>query len=160
HGSRVVGPSGALQTLIGAPSQQFSNFRTAIARTVTSSGYTADRFRAALAAKPLGWVYGDPAMAQQEALGRASFLQPGGAEQFRGAPQQKAIAGAQRFAATLGAYTYASVPNPPDLSGPTPGYLDAIGAGITIIVDPAKFTPDQLKAILPPAPGPVDIMSV
>jgi hypothetical protein len=159
HGARVATPAG-VQTIVGAPNHQFTSFRQAVARTVTSPGYTAQRFRDALAAKPLGWVYGDPAMVRQEALERAIFMAPGSAEQFLGGLQSKAIAGAQRSAATMGAYTYANVPNPPDLNGPTPGYLDAIGAGIAIIVDPAKFTPDQLRAILPPAPGPVDIMSV
>src|SRR5439155_18726524 len=65
----------------------------------------------------------------------------------------------QRFIATLGSYTY-QVPNAPNPGGHTPGYLDAIGAGITIIADPKVMTPGQLKAGLPPAPAMIDIMSV
>lgn len=156
HGGQVkVGP--VTLPIIGAPNTRFNQFRLAVARTVNSPGYTADRFRAALAAKPMGWLYGDPAMAQQEALERGIFMQ--GAESMMATLKARANAGAARFAATLGAHTYA-VPNAPDLYGPKPGYLDAIGAGITIIVDPAKFTSEQLRSILPPAPAEIDIMSV
>ncbi len=158
HGGRVQGPNGT-QTIIGAPNTQFSGFRGAVYATVTSPGYTADAFRTALAAKPMGWVYGDPALLQQEALERAIFMAPGSAEQFLASLQQGSMRGAQRFAQTLGTYTY-SVPNAPDPAGVTPGYLDAIGAGISIIVDPSKLTPEQVKAALPPAPAMIDIMSV
>jgi len=158
HGGRVATADG-VKTVIGAPNTQFSGFRSAVVRTVVDPGYTADRFRAALAAKPVGWVYGDPTKLRQELLERAVFLAPGAAEQFLGTLKARALAGAQRWAATLGTYTY-NVPNAPNPSRPTPGYLDAIGAGVTIIVDPALYSPDQLRAILPPAPAEIDIMSV
>jgi mono/diheme cytochrome c family protein len=165
HGGRVVGPDGTVKTVIGAPNTQFSQFRGAIGRTVNDPRYTADTFRAALAAKPIGWLYGDPAMVQQEVLERAIFnapatdTAPSGADQFLGGLKAKVNFGAQRWVATLGSYTY-QVPNAPDPRLPQPGFLDAIGAGIAIIVDPTKYTPDQLKAILPPAPAEIDIMSV
>jgi hypothetical protein len=165
HGGRVVGKDGVTRTVVGAPNTQFNQFRGAIGRTVNDPRYTADNFRNALNAKPMGWLYGDPKMAQQEALERAMFnapatdTSPSGADKFLGALKAKVNAGAQRFAQTLGAYTY-QVPNAPDPRAPQPGFLDAIGAGISIIVDPAKYTPDQMKAILPPAPADIDIMSV
>ena len=158
HGGRVEGPNGT-QTLIGAPNTQFTGFRGAVYATVTSPKYTADAFRTALAAKPIGWLYGDATLIQQETLERAIFSATGSAEQFLAKLRAGSLAGAQRFAQTLGAYTY-QVPNAPNPSGATPGYLDAIGAGISIIVDPSKLTPEQVKAAVPPAPAMIDIMSV
>jgi len=164
HAGRVVGSDGSVKTLVGAPSTTFTQFRGALLRTVNDPRYTAANFLAALNARPLGFVYGDPALAQQEALERAIFnapataTSPSGADQFLGALKAASNAGAQRFAQTLGAFTY-QVPNAPDPSASTPGFLDAIGAGITIIVDPATLTADQLKAVLPPAPAEIDIMS-
>jgi hypothetical protein len=159
HAGRVERPDGTVQTIIGAPNTQFSQFRGSVMRTVLDAGYSAERFRAALAAKPAGWLYNDPSKATQEYLERAIFLSPGGAEQFLATLKARALAGGQRFAQTLGAHTYA-VPNAPNPSRSTPGYLDAIGAGISIIVDPANFTQEQLRAILPAAPAEIDIMSV
>jgi hypothetical protein len=164
HTGRVIGPDGNVHNLVGAPSTQFDQFRSAVFQTVNDPRYTAANFVSALNAKPLGWVYGDVTLLQQEALERAIFnapattTSPSGADQFLGQLKAGANFGAQRFAATLGAYTY-QAPNSPSLSAPTPGYLDAIGAGITIIVDPTQFTSDQLRAILPPAPAEIDIMS-
>src|SRR5439155_11736419 len=77
HGGRVQGADGSVRTIVGAPNTQFDGFRTAVGRTVNDPRYTADAFRAALAAKPLGWVYGDPAMAKQEYPERAIFASPG-----------------------------------------------------------------------------------
>ena len=160
HGGRVTGSDGKVQTLPGAPSTQFNQFRLAVSRMVNSPAYTADAFRATLATKPAGWLYGnDPAYAQQEAIERAIFNAPGGAEQFLGNLKAGSNAGAARFAATLGAHTYA-VANAPDLYASKPGYLDAIGAGISIVVDPTKLTFAEVGAVLPPAPAEIDIMSV
>ncbi len=160
HSGRVVGPDGQVQHIIGGPSTTFNQFGGAVFRTVNSPKYTADTFRAALAAKPAGFLYGgDPAMAFQEQMERAIFMAPGSAEAFLDKLKAGVNGGAARTAATLGAYTY-NRPDAPSLSGPKPGFLDAIGAGITIIVDPSKFTPEQLAAILPPAPAEIDIMSV
>jgi hypothetical protein len=164
HNGRVVGPDGTVQNLIGAPNTTFDQFRGAVLRTVNDPRYTSANFLAALNAKPLGWVYGDPTLIVQETLERAIFnapattTSPSGADQFLGQLKQGANAGAARFAATLGAFTYMA-PNSPNLAAPTPGYLDAIGAGISIIVDPTKFTAQQLRAILPPLPAEIDIMS-
>jgi hypothetical protein len=157
HGGRVQGPDGVVRTVPGAPNTQFDGFRTAVYLTVNDPRYTADTFRAALAAKPMGWVYGDPAQAKQEAMERAVFMAPGGAEAMLGQLQAGSNFGAARFAQTLGTYTYGMTPNAPDPGGPTPGYLDAIGAGITIVVDPTQLTPAQLQAALPPAPAMIDI---
>jgi mono/diheme cytochrome c family protein len=160
HGGRVVGPTGTVQHIVGAPNTQFNQFRLAVSKTVMHPGYSAATFRAALNAKPFGWLYGyDPAMSAQEGLERALLNSPVGDAIVNGF-KARVLAGASRFAATLGAHTYANVPNPPDLYGSKPGYLDAIGAGITIIVDPALFTAEELHAILPPAPAEIDIMSV
>jgi hypothetical protein len=160
HGGRVQGPDGVVRTFPGAPNTQFDGFRTAVYMTVNDPGYTAAAFRAALAAKPPGWVYGDPTQLVQETLERAIFMAPGGAEAMLAQVQQGSNFFATRFAETLGAYTYGQTPNAPNPAGPTPGYLDAIGAGITIVVDPTQMTPAQLQAALPPAPAMIDIMSV
>jgi hypothetical protein len=160
HGGRVQGTDGVVHTVPGAPNTQFDGFRTAIYRTVNDPRYTADNFRAALNAEPLGWVYGDPTQLVQEQLERTIFNSPGAAEQFLAQLQQGSNFFAARFVQTLGTYTYGTTPNAPNPSGPTPGYLDAIGAGITIVVDPTKMTPAQLQAVLPPKPAMIDIMSV
>src|SRR5260370_38273318 len=68
HNGRVIGPDGTVQNLIGAPSPQFDQFRSAVLRTVNDPRYTAANFVNALNAEPLGWVYGDPTLVQQEAL--------------------------------------------------------------------------------------------
>jgi hypothetical protein len=160
HGGKVTGPDGSLKHLVGAPNTTFNQFRGVIFRMVNDPRYTADNFRAALASKPLGFVYGDPTLLVQESLERAIFMSPGAAEQFLGQIQQGSNAFAQRFAQTLGAFTY-SVPNAPDLTASQPGYLDAIGAGIAVIADPAILnTPQLMQAALPPAPAMIDIMSV
>jgi hypothetical protein len=160
HGGRVQGPDGVVHTVPGAPNTQFDGFRTMVYATVNDPGYTAAAFRTALAAQPLGWVYEDPTMLVQESLERAIFMAPGGAEAMLAQLQQGSDFGAQRFGATLGTYTYGMTPNAPNPAGPTPGYLDAIGAGISIVVDPTQFTSTQLRSILPPAPAMIDIMSV
>ncbi len=79
-------------------------------------------------------------------------MAPGAAEKFLAKLGAGSLAGAQRFAQTLGAYTY-QVPNAPNPYGSTPGYRDAIGAGISILVNPAALTPAQVKAALPPLPA-------
>jgi hypothetical protein len=160
HSGRVQRADGSVQHLIGAPSTTFTRFRGSVFATVTQQTYTADAFRAALAAKPPGWVYGvtDPRAIQKEMLERAVFNAL--AETILASLKNAAIAGAQRFAGTIGAYTYGQTPNAPDPGGSTPGYLDAIGAGIALVVDPTQLGPEQLKAVLPPLPAMIDIMSV
>jgi cytochrome c5 len=167
HGGRVLGADGTLHTTPGAPNTQFDGFRTAVYRTVNDPRYTADNFLAALHAKPLGWLYGDPTKLVQEALERAVFTAPppapgapSAAEEFLAQLQSGSNAGAARWQATLGTYTYRNTPNPPNPGGPTPGYLDAIGAGIAIVVDPTQLSPDMVKAAVPPLPAMIDIMSV
>jgi cytochrome c5 len=159
HGGRVQGADGVVHTYPGAPNTQFDGFRTAVYETVNDPRYTADAFRNALAAKPPGWLYGDPTMIVQETLERTIFGTPGAAEQMLAQLQAGSNFGAARFAATLGTYTYGPTPNAPNPGGHTPGYLDAIGAGISIVVDPTTMTPAQLQAALPPAPAMIDIMS-
>jgi cytochrome c5 len=160
HTGRVIDSSGTVQHMLGAPSTQFTRFRGSVFATVTSPGYTAAAFTNALNAKPPGWVYGvtDPAAIQKEMLERAVFnaLAPTIVANLKAS----SIAGAQRFQATLGTYTYGLTPNAPNPGGSTPGYLDAIGAGIAIIVDPAVLTPAQVQAAVPPRPAMIDIMSV
>jgi hypothetical protein len=160
HTGRVVDGSGTVQQLIGAPSTQFTRFRTLVYVTVNDGRYSAAAFKTAINNKPPGWVYGkyDAASVQKEMLERAVFNQL--ADSIVGNLRAGSIAGAQRFAATLGTYTYGPVPNAPNPSGSTPGYLDAIGAGITIVVDPTQLSPAQVQAAVPPKPAMIDIMSV
>jgi hypothetical protein len=171
HGGRVQGADGVVHTVPGAPNTQFDGFRTAVYKTVNDPRYTVANFRAALNAHPLGWVYGDAALAQQEAIERGIFNAPvdpsappgtpSAADLMLGQLQAGSNFGAQRFAATLGTYTYyPQGANAPDPAGHTPGYLDAIGAGITIVVDPTVMSPADVQAALPPFPAMIDIMSV
>jgi cytochrome c5 len=167
HGGRVIGSDGVLHTIPGAPNTQFDGFRTAVYRTVNDPRYTVDNFLAALSTKPIGWLYNDPTKLLQEIEERAIFTapppmpgQPPPAQQFLTNLQQGSNFGAARWQATLGTYTYRNTPVPPNPGGPTPGYLDAIGAGIALVVDPTQMTPDQVKAAVPPLPAMIDIMSV
>jgi mono/diheme cytochrome c family protein len=160
HGGTAIGPDGQVRKIVGAPNTLFDQFRGAVYLTVNDPRFTADNFRAAIASKPAGFFYGDPLQAVHEQLERGIFSTPGVAEQFLGGLKQNVNAGAARFAQTMGAYTYA-LPNAPNLSAPSPGFLDAIGAGIALIADPAILnTPDLMRAALPPAPAMIDIMSV
>ncbi|MEO7097009.1 MAG: c-type cytochrome, partial [Polyangiales bacterium] len=160
HTGRVLDETGGVKHMIGAPSTQFTRFRGSVFATVTNAGYTPAAFVAALNAKPPGWVYGatDAAGIQKEMIERAVFTAL--APTIVGNLKAGSIAGAQRFQATLGTYTYGMTPNAPNPSGSTPGYLDAIGAGITIVIDPAVLTPQQVQAAVPPLPAMIDIMSV
>ena len=160
HTGRVLDEDGNVQHMFGAPSTQFTRFRGSVFATVTSPAYTAAAFTAALSTKPPGWVYGmtDPAAVQKEMIERAVFTAL--APTIVGNLKAGSIAGAQRFQLTLGTYTYGMTPNAPNPSGSTPGYLDAIGAGITIVIDPAVLTPAQVRAAVPPLPAMIDIMSV
>jgi mono/diheme cytochrome c family protein len=123
---------------------------------VNDPRYTASNFRDALLAKPPGWVYGDSSYATQEALEIALFLAPGGAEDFLEETKTSANARFQRYQDTILTYTY-DVPNPPT---PVPGHMDALATAIALVTDPAELTPAELEAVLPDAPGPVDLMAV
>lgn len=161
HTGRVIDGSNTVQQLIGAPSTQFTRFRGKVFETVNQPNYTAAEFRRVLGTKPLGWVYGktDAASLQKEYLERAIFMQ--GAETFLANLKGGSVAGALRFRDTLGIYTYGMTPNAPNPGGVTPGYLDAIGAGISLVLDPAVFnTPEKMLAAVPPKPAMIDIMSV
>jgi hypothetical protein len=158
HDGRVQQSDGSIKHILGAPNTRFDGFRQAVLRSVTHPAYTADAFRAKLAEKPMGFVYGDPAMGQQEAMERAVFMSPGAAENFLAQLKTKALAGATRMAQTLGAHTYAGQMD--RLSSYKPGYLDAISVGVIPLFDPAVMTQEQLKSSLPPAPAEIDITSV
>ncbi len=160
HTGSVIGQDGSVKQMLGAPSTQFTRFRGSVFATVTNPGYTSDAFVTALAAKPPGWVYGvtDPAAIEKEMIERAVFA--AAAPTIVGNLKAGSIAGAQRFQGTLGTYTYGMTPNAPNPAGSTPGYLDAIGAGISIVIDPAVMTPAQVQAAVPPRPAMIDIMSV
>jgi mono/diheme cytochrome c family protein len=160
HGGRIAGPDEVVNPLIGAPSTEFNQFRVAIARTVADPRYTADNFRAALAQKPLvGWMYGsDVGMLLQEQIERRAFNTAGAAETFLARLRDRAVNGAIRNAATLGRCTYA-VTDAPERNGPKPGYLDAIGTGITLVADPSQLG-DQICDVMPHAPAEIDPMSV
>jgi hypothetical protein len=159
HLGRVETRRGDLLPNVGAPNTQFNQYRGAIGKTVTHPLYTAHNFRAALNAKPLGWLYGDEAMLTQEVLERAIFNAPGAAENMLQALRDGVIAGGTRFAQTIGEHTY-HAPGAPDPAGSQPGYLDAIAFGLMLTTDPALLSPEQLAAVLPPAPAEVDLMSV
>jgi RoxA-like, cytochrome c-like len=160
HIGRVQGSDGTVHTIVGAPNTQFDGFRTAVYRTVNDPRYQSQNFLNALNAHPLGWVYGDLTQLVQEFVERQIFNTAGAADQFLQQTKTGSNFFAARWAATLGKFTYGDSPKPPDPSAPQPGYLDAIGAGITIVVDPTTMSDQQLQAVLPPGPAQIDIMSV
>ncbi len=162
HIGRVDGPDGDTVYIPGAPNGQFGPFRGSVYRTVTDTTgrYTADTFRAALAALPFGSIY--PEDPVQETVERKAFMTyvPEASVDVAGkilaGLKAGVVAGAQRSYLTVGINTN-NVPNPPTA---TPGNLDALVAGFALVVDPAVLTAEQVKAVLPKAPAPVDIMSV
>ncbi len=162
HLGRVDGPEGQTLYLPGAPNGQFGPFRGSVYATVTDTTgrYTAGTFRTALAALPFGSIY--PADPVQETVERRAFMtyvpEAGidvAASMLAGL-KAGSVAGAQRYYLTVGINTN-NVPNPP---AATPGNLDALAAGFALVVNPAVLTAEQVKAVLPKAPAPVDIMSV
>jgi hypothetical protein len=156
HVGRVEDESGAVLPLIGAPGL-FADFSSRIVQTVNDPRFTAENFLAELLAKPPGWIYGyDGDLLDQELLERTLFTLPGGAEDFLEQLQVAVNAKRQRFVDTVGTYTY-DVPNPPSS---VPGSIDALGVAISLTVDPEVLSPAELEALLPQAPGPVDLMPV
>lgn len=164
HLGRVDGPDGETIYLPGAPNGQFGPFRGSVYATVSSCDnlapdspdcrYNGDTFRAALAALPPGSIY--PNNPLQEQVERAAF--DALADVFLANLRAGSVAGAARYAATVGKYTFGNVANPP---APAPGNLDALAAGFALVVDPANFdTEEELRAVLADAPAPVDIMAV
>lgn len=161
HAGRVETSDGSIQTLIGAPNNQFDRFRYRATQTVSHVDFTADQFRQAIAtaaAAGPGWLYPAPAMGQQEALETALFLSPGVAENFVTSLRQRVLAMAQRTAKTLLSYSYAG-DNAPDFNGPQAGLLDAYGVVSVLVLDPDVLTPEEIAAYAPPKPALVDIMS-
>jgi hypothetical protein len=159
HSGRVQTESGMAQ-LIGAPNTefQFQRYRALIVATVNSPGYVASRFTDAILAKTPGWLYGDPALALQEKLETAIFL--ANPDAVLTGLKNGANAGAARLRDTLYVATY-SHPNAPQLTGPTPGSMDAMAGFASLVTDPTKFaTREELVAVLPPKPAMVDYQPV
>ncbi|PCJ33084.1 MAG: hypothetical protein COA99_16080 [Moraxellaceae bacterium] len=159
HTGRVELEDGSTNILIGAPATEYkaTMFRGMQYATVNSEKYTAQNFIDALDQLPVGWLYGDPDLIEQEVMERAIFTS--GAQQMMDSVKASINAGSQHVAATLGAYTY-SGPNAPDLSQPKPGRMDAGGGYASMTVDPAQMSPEFLQAVLPPKPAISDLMYV
>ncbi len=81
HAGSVTGPNGSVIHFVGGPNP-IGNFFALVGQTVNDPRYTPLSFRAALNKEPVGWVYQNPALLQQETLERALFNAPGGAEYF------------------------------------------------------------------------------
>lgn len=81
HSGTVTLEDGSLQRMMGAPNPT-SNYFVIVNQTVNHRRYTPENFKTALNSKPLGFVYGDPALLGQEVLERVLFNLPGGAEFF------------------------------------------------------------------------------
>ena len=169
HVGRVAKADGTVQLMIGAPSYfDVSQYEEQLLETVIDPDYTFANFELALSLKPPGWLYGDEEKGKskkgkcktdenlraQEEVDRLTFLADGVAilEGIR----EATLAKVDHINRTLDAYTY-NVPNPPDKIG---GVLDVFGGATAGFVDPDVLTPEQLKAMLAPAPAPTDVMSV
>lgn len=157
HSGSITLEDGSLQRMIGG-SNPTQNYFTLINRTVNDPRYTSENFKIALNSKPLGWVYGDPALIQQEVLERTLFNTPGGAAFFLGELEFISNKSVALIQDTLGTYTYGNSPNPPPLT--ILGMLDAFGANAGSLTDPSTMTPEELEAALPPLPAPTDFPAV
>lgn len=73
---------GQEKTLLGAPSNRIDGQIFLLAKTSQMPNFTADTFRNALKAKPLGWLYNDTKMQAIEEKERKIFEQPGVAETY------------------------------------------------------------------------------
>ena len=167
HMGRVEMGDGSVRHVIGGPSTTFSGFRGYLEQSIAQSTWTVADFRAAISGvladptRGLKWFYGsDPA-----SLGRASaevnaFLyHPTLAGQLVGLIKARVAGRRALIDASLGKYTYGLLAtNPPDLNAATPGFLDAIGVGMTAI--PGIATTAEGIAGLPRAPAMIDMMSV
>jgi mono/diheme cytochrome c family protein len=157
HSGGVVGPDGNLIRMIGSPTP-IGAFSSKLNETVNDPKYTAKRFRKALAKKPLGWVYQDPELLEQEEFERDLFMHWGGAEFFLEEVKFASNQSTQRIAETLLAYTY-DVPNPSQPTG-MPGSLDVFGFAAAGFCDLNGDSPCHPETLLPPAPSPADIPAV
>ncbi len=158
HNGKVTDASGVVREVLGAPSPtfDFNRFRTLTAQTVNHPNYTAERFLAALAAKPMGWLYGDTNMLQQEAIERQVFA--GGAANMLASVKAGVNGGVARLQATIYASTYAK-PGAPNPTSPHPGSMDAMAGFAALATNPANLpTPEAVSAVLPPMPAFADHM--
>jgi hypothetical protein len=152
--------AGRERTLIGAPSGQILGFHALLTRTVRDARFDAAGFRAALAARPPGWIYLDPAHPGQERAEREVYLAAGGGEAIVEAFRRAVLRRQEIVDSTVGRFVDGRAPNPPPRDAQTPGHLDALAEAVALLIDPAQATPELLDRMLAPAPAPVDPMSL
>jgi hypothetical protein len=173
HMGRVEGADGSTHHMIGAPSTTFTGFRGALERSAKDPRWTPTNFylailkRAGGLANPaaptsLAWFYGSETSPVRVGTDYAVLITNKAIFAIAPAIRSSILGRKQLIDATLGAHTY-SGENAPDLDGKTPGYLDAIGIGLTAI--PTLRNPDGTLnaaniAQLPDAPAMIDMMSV
>jgi mono/diheme cytochrome c family protein len=157
HVGKVVGPRGREQLLIGAPATTSRGFFAALAAMVNDPRFTADNFRAVIAAKPPGWFYGDPSQAAQEAAERAVFTAPGVTEAFLDQIRAATNATTSHLVTSVLASTYRN-DDPSRIFG-MPGSNDEFTFIAQAYVKPG-MSASEIAAIMPPAPAPSDLMSV
>lgn len=184
HMGRVTGADGKPHHMIGAPSTTFSGYRGALERSIATGRWTYDNFKTAILTKAgtrgWGYFYGEDAASK----GRAQtdfyilFGPPNAGATQIPLIAQSVVGRKAIIDSTLGDYTYAPGKNGPSLDAKTPGYLDAIGIGLTAIPSLVKrdaagslifvAPPPNLRVMvdaanvaqLPAAPAMIDMMSV
>lgn len=159
HAGPVVGPDGKLARELGAPTTTAGSFFGVVNAMVNDPRYSVESFKKALATKPAGWIYGDPAMAKQEEFERGLFESTISAEFFLEELKLFGNGFKKRFEETLGVYTYA-VHGAPALSAGPPGSIDVFSALAASRADPKKMSATEMKAAMPQLPAPADIMAV
>ncbi len=169
HMGRVTGADGKPHHMIGAPSTTFSGYRGALERSLRTGKWTAANFRAAIqarvATKGLSYFYGTDAPPGRVETDYGVLIGANAIEQIVPAIAQSIGGRKIIIDSTLGYNTY-SGPNAPSLDAKTPGYLDAIGIGLTAIPSLGAFGPtgyvrnEANVAQLPAAPAMIDMMSV
>lgn len=164
HSGSYTDEAGQEHLLVGAPSPtfDFNGYRGLISimlqKGLADGRFTAQTFVDALNAKPMGWLYNDPSMLQQEAIERQIFNM--GAQAILDGIVASAQAGTARIMGTIGKTAYETPEAGQMLYMRHPGHMDAMTGFNSLVADPAKLTEEQLHAILPKEPSFSDYMYV
>jgi hypothetical protein len=178
HTGKVTLGDGTHKLLVGAPGTTFTGFRAYLEKSAIIApdpahperpSWSVNGFRAAIQnviADPnrgLAWFYGSsPESVARAQIEAGVFLSNDALAAGLVTQVQQRILGLRALIqGSLGAHTYGPrSSNPPDINAPTPGFMDAIGAGLVAVMFMNGNDLPTIIAGVPPVPAMVDIPSV